>query len=156
MLRRTTVLMAVLGLIPILILTGCENGNEGDENETVISGYGDTESHRAGANCLSCHTAGGSGEGRFTIAGTVYQADGTTVYPNTTVKLYTGANASGDLVITVEVDGNGNFYTTEAVDWGAGLYPTVSSDNETRSMSSPTGSGACNSCHSGMSVIALN
>jgi hypothetical protein len=154
--RKTILLTAGLGLIPLLLLTGCENPNEGNEEETVISSYGDTESHHVGANCLSCHTAGGSGEGRFIVAGTVYQADGTTVYPNTTVRLYTGANASGELVITVEVDGNGNFYTTEAVDWGTGLYPSVSSDNETRNMPTPTGSGACNSCHSSMSVIALN
>ena len=154
MMRKTMLLTAVLGLVPILMLTGCEN--EENEDETVISSYGDTESHRAGANCMSCHTAGGSGEGRFTLAGTVYQTDETTVYPNTTVKLYTGADTSGELVITVEVDGKGNFYTTESVDWGTGLYATVSSDNETRNMTGVVTTGACNSCHSGTGVIMLN
>jgi hypothetical protein len=154
MLRKSIVLTAVLSLVPLLMLTGCENENE--ENETVISSYGDTESHRTGNNCMSCHTSGGSGEGRFTVAGTVYQTDGTTPYPNTTVRLYTGAAGSGNLVVTVEVDGNGNFYTTEAVDWGTGLYPTVSSNNETRSMTSIVTTGACNSCHSGTAVLTLD
>jgi hypothetical protein len=154
--KKAIILTAALGLIPILFLTSCTSENDESEDETVISSYGDTESHRAGNNCMSCHTAGGSGEGRFTVAGTVYQADGTTPYPNTTVTLYTGADASGELVITVEVDGKGNFYTTESVDWGTGLYPSVSSDNETLNMPTPTGSGACNSCHSGTAVITVN
>ena len=149
-------LTAVLGLVPSLLLTGCEDENDDDEHETVISSYDDTESHRAGNNCMSCHVSGGDGEGWFTVAGTVYQTDGTTPYPNTTVKLYTGADASGELVITVEVDGNGNFYTTEAVDWGMGLYPNISNDSETRTMSSVVTTGACNSCHSGTAVLTLN
>ncbi|MFC1619866.1 hypothetical protein ACFL45_07965 [Candidatus Neomarinimicrobiota bacterium] len=156
MIRKVRVMTGIVGLAGLFLWAGCEDPNDNNGNETVISSYGDTESHRAGNNCMSCHVSGGSGEGWFKVAGTVYETDGTTPYPNTTVRLYTGAGSSGELVITVEVDGNGNFYTTEAVDWGTGLYPTVSSDNETRSMAIVATTGACNSCHNGTAVLTLD
>ncbi|MFC1547068.1 hypothetical protein ACFL5M_00945 [Candidatus Neomarinimicrobiota bacterium] len=156
MIRKMTLLAVSAGLAGLFMWAGCEDPDDDGGNETVISSFGDTESHRAGNDCMSCHVSGGSGEGWFTVAGTVYETGGTTPYPNTTVRLYTGAGSSGELVITVEVDANGNFYTTETVDWGTGLYPTVSSDNETRSMASVATTGACNSCHSGTAVLALD
>ena len=52
---------------------------------------------------------------------------------------------------TLEVDGRGNFYTTESINWTAGLYPVVQSDQGFRYMVTPTTTGACNSCHDGSS-----
>jgi mono/diheme cytochrome c family protein len=151
---KTIMKTAVLPLVLAFMAIGCEN--EEGENETKISAYGDMESHHVGDNCLSCHRSGGSGEGWFTVAGTVYQPDLTTPYPDATVRLHTGADGTGTLAITVEVDGRGNFYTTRPVDWGTGLYASVSSASDTSAMLQVVSSGACNSCHDGVSTARIH
>ena len=125
-----------------------DDENDGNNSEEMASSYNETESHNAGNNCMNCHKSGGSGEGIFMAAGTVYNANGTAVYPNATVKLYTGPNGTGTLVKTIEVDGKGNFYTTGSINFGNGLYPTVTgtSGNISKMPESIT-TGACNSCH---------
>lgn len=122
--------------------------SEDSENSDQVSSHGDTESHNAGGNCMSCHKSGGEGEGWFNIAGTVYNEAKTAVYPNSTVRLYTGANGTGTLKYTINVDAKGNFYTTEAIDFGTGLYASVEG-TQTSSMYSPITNGQCNSCHGG-------
>lgn len=119
---------------------------EGDD-EKLVSVNGSTESHKAGENCMSCHKSGGSGEGIFVVAGTVYNSNKTAVYPNATIRLYSGPNATGTLVGMVEVDGKGNFYTTESTDFGTGLYVSVEGNTSTNHMISKVTDGACNSCH---------
>ena len=131
------------------VLVSCENDDDDNEgNNGMSSGYNDNESHNAGQNCMSCHNSGGKGEGTFTVAGTVYNASGKAVSPNATVKLDTGPNGTGSLVKTIEVDGKGNFYTTNSIDYGTGLYVTVtgSSGNISKMNSSITsGSSAARS-----------
>ncbi len=141
----------VLLMLPVfLVFQACEKeGNENEhETETKISKHNDDESHNAGENCMSCHVSGGEGEGLFVVAGTVYKESKTAVYPNTTVQFHTEANAGGTLVKSIEVDGKGNFYSTETLDFGTGLYTSVIGDSETKYMMSPVSIGACNSCHS--------
>lgn len=58
---------------------------------------------------MICHVSGGSDKGWFTVAGTVYDSEQTSVYPNATVKLYTGSNGTGELVATLEVDEKATF-----------------------------------------------
>lgn len=127
----------------IIALQGCED----EGNETKISSYNSDESHKAGQDCMICHVSGGDGEGWFTVAGTVYESGLTSIYPNATVKLYTGSNGTGDLVSTVEVDQNGNFYTTKIIDFGTGLYILVEGNTSTKNMYASITSGKCNSCH---------
>jgi len=92
------------------VLVSCENeDDENGENKDLSSSFNENESHNAGQNCMACHKSGGQGEGWFTAAGTVYNASGTAVSPNATVKLYTGPNGTGSLVKTIEVEGKGNF-----------------------------------------------
>ena len=121
----------------------CENG----ENETLISSYNSTESHNAGQNCMSCHRSGGSGDGWFTVAGTVYDSAQTSTYPNATVRLYTQANGAGTVKAVVQVDGYGNFYTTEPVDFEGGLYTSAEGSSDIKYMNSAITTGDCNSCH---------
>ncbi len=142
--KKTFVFTCLVGVFALSILASCEKNKN---NETKISAYNETESHNMGQNCMSCHLQGGSGEGWFKIAATVYDSLQISPYPNTTVKLYTGPNGTGTLKCTIEVDGNGNFYTTEDVDFSTGLYPVVSSNSGTNYMSSPIYSGNCVSCH---------
>lgn len=125
----------------------CEK-DENEANETKISTYQSTKSHNNGQNCMTCHVSGGEGEGWFKVAGSVYGAQQTDPYPNTTIKLFAESNGAGVLKATVEVDGLGNFYTTEDIDFGAGLYPVVIGVSGTESyMQEPVTNGQCSSCH---------
>lgn len=118
------------------------------ENETLISKNNADESHNMGQDCLICHVQGGDGEGWFRVAGTLYNNSQTSTYPNGNVKLTTEPNGSGALVKTIEIDSKGNFYTTETVDFGTGLYVGVfGTSGEQKFMTSKISTGACNSCH---------
>lgn len=143
--------MKLNGLLLLIIIVGfiiiaqsCEKENG---NETKISSYEGDDSHKAGQNCMNCHKNGGSGEGWFKQAGTIYDELKTTTYPNATVRLYTGPNGTGTLIQTIEVDANGNFYTTEGIDFGTGLYTSVQGNTTTKNMVSLITNGQCNSCH---------
>jgi cytochrome c553 len=118
------------------------------ENAKVISSNSGTKSHNMGQNCLNCHKSGGEGKGVFKVAGTVYNAALNQTSSNGTVYLYSGSNGSGTLVATIEVDGKGNFFTTETVDFSSALYPVVmGSGQDKHYMGSSITDGACNSCH---------
>ena len=47
----------------------------------------------------------------------------------------------------IQVDGKGNFYTTETIDFGEGLYTLAEGNTNTEHMNSKITSGQCNSCH---------
>lgn len=135
-------LFAVLIFGIASFLQSCEKGNE-----TKISSFSSKESHNMGQNCMTCHSSGGEGEGWFNAAGTVYDSLQTSTYANAIIKLYSGPNGSGTVKATIEVDGNGNFYTTDNIDFGSGLYPSVKGNNITKYMGSTITMGQCNSCH---------
>lgn len=138
-------------------LISCDKEDEG-ENKDLSSRYSENESHNAGQNCMSCHKSGGPGERWFTVAGTVYNSSETAVYPNATVKLYTGPNGSGTLVKTIEVDGKGNFYSTADINFANGLNITVkgTTGNKNKRASLVT-TGQCSSCYgSGTGKISVN
>ncbi len=136
---------STLSILIILLIGIISCKKEGDEFK--VSTYNDTESHNAGQDCMSCHKQDGSGEGWFNIASTVYDSLQLNTYPNNTIRLYTHANGTGTLKYTIQVDGKGNFYSTEDIDFGTGLYPSVESVNGTKYMSSSINSGNCTSCH---------
>ena len=112
----------------------------------VISKYNSTKSQGMSGNCMTCHKDKGEAkrDGWFTVAGTVYDETSSNVNPNTTIKLYTEA---GDLKHTIEVDAQGNFYSTEAIDFSVGLYPSATGVTSEIHMSFPITTGQCNSCH---------
>ena len=143
--KRNFLNILILSIIIAVVFQSCEK--EEFENETKISSYDSKESHKAGQNCMDCHKSGGSGEGWFTIAGTVHDSMKTSTFPNATVKLYTGSNGTGILMANIQVDGYGNFYTTENVDFGSGLYTSVEGTSITKYMNSTITTGQCNSCH---------
>ena len=131
-----------------MMLTSCEKEGEG-ENETKISYNRDSESHNEGQNCMGCHRQGGEGEGRgwFIVAGTIYKAASNSTLPNGLVELYTGPGGTGTLAYKIEVDAKGNFYTTEDIHFGNGLYPVAVGSQSRKYMSDPVTTGQCNSCH---------
>ncbi|WP_455219670.1 hypothetical protein [Kaarinaea lacus] len=154
---RKNILMLLIVLLQLFLIIGCDSSEDDDDDgDSRISLHNTSISHRAGQACLNCHSVGSSNEYQFRTAGTVYNLTETAVYPNTTIYLYTSANAAGNLVATIEVDALGNFYTTQNIDWGNnGLYPVVESSQGMRFMLSPTSDGNCNGCHTGNSLSRI-
>lgn len=116
---------------------------------TFISTHGSMAGRSMSGNCMDCHLPGAT-EGAFTIAGTVFRGDGTTRDPNGTVYLF--ATPNGDvtkdsIIATIDVDGNGNFYTTHPYDLSGAFYPAVISGDTLHHMQTITNVGSCNSCH---------
>ncbi len=123
----------------------------------LVSARGGARSHEVGSNCMACHQAHGPGPGLFTAAGTLIGPDGA-AYPDGAIELRSGAAGSGDLVLRIEADSNGNFYTTEPLPLpDVSLFPTVYNrdDKLANFMPFPTASAACNVCHVGSAVIRV-
>jgi hypothetical protein len=133
----------------VLLITGILGSckKETSSDVTNISSYDESRSHNEGKNCMQCHVSGGEGYGWFTVAGTVYKSDLVNTYSNATVKLYTENNGGGILKYTIKGDNLGNFFTTEQVDFGSGLYPVVEGTSGTQYMPFSVKTGECNSCH---------
>lgn len=145
------IVLGFAALASAMIFQSCES--EGGD-EVNISRYNGDESHNKGQNCMNCHKSGGEGEGWFNVAGSVYNNGLIASYPNATIKLYTGPNGTGTMVKIIEADGQGNFFTTEDIDFGEGLFPAVQGANTTHYMTTVAASGQCNSCH-GVSTTKL-
>ncbi len=145
MLQKKQILLLLLLGLSTFIFQSCEK-DEG-KNEKKISMYGGDESHNKGQNCMECHKSGGEGEGWFNVAGTVYDTALIATLKNTTIKLYTEANGGGQLKYTFEGDAKGNFYSTDDINFGDGLFPSVQGPTGTQYMSTSVKTGACNSCH---------
>lgn len=124
---------------------------ESEYGSATSSQTSSNDSHNAGRNCMDCHKPGGGEAPVWKVAGTAYNEALTATNSNATVKLYTGPNGTGTLKYTLQVDAKGNFYTSSTIDFTGGLYPSVTGVTTTNSMSSPISSGACNSCHNGVS-----
>lgn len=156
-------------VIVLLACLGCDDGDEGPfigdpdyERDpaldvTLISTHGEAISHNVGQNCMQCHQQFGPGPGLFTAAGTIHDIDGAP-HPDGVVELRTAPGGGGELVLRIEADANGNFYSTEALPLpDMPVFPTVYSDDGARTigMPFPTASAACNVCHAGGAVVRL-
>ena len=97
---------------------------------------------------MSCHKTGGTGEYIWLIAGSVYKVDQITPSPNGTIYFWTGPGGTGELVATLQIDANGNFFTTSSLIPALGAYPQVRGiSGATKAMSTLVVTGDCNSCH---------
>ena len=145
--KKTSIItLQFIVLISITIIQSCAKAS----TKVVVSSSNSKRSHNLGKNCMSCHTNGteaGNEGGVFHIAGSVYDSTFSNANPNSTIYMYTGPGGTGTLKYTIPVDQKGNFYATGGVDFSAALYPVVQGLTSTYHMSSPTTSGACNSCH---------
>lgn len=95
-----------------------------------------------GADCISCHTRGGPGEGTFTIAGTVFTNKyGIDPLNNATIRV---TDSTGK-VVTLRSNTVGNFLANDTVT--PPLSAEVEVDGQIRAMSTTVDTGACNSCH---------
>jgi hypothetical protein len=118
-------------------------------------------SHNAGTDCMSCHKAGGTGRGIFTVAGTVYMGSGGPQV-SATVSIYPQGSTTAQATLTT--DGLGNFFTTQTV---AALVPAAGQQfvqgvnvvirptgGSSRAMLGVVSNGSCNSCHSQAGGVA--
>ena len=77
-----------------------------------------------------------------------YDKTGTGFEPNGNVKIFRGPNGTGTQMDNIEVDGNGNFYTTHFLSFEEGLYPSVVfTSGEVKYMNDKIYTGNCNKCH---------
>ena len=140
---RTLIRMHLLRILsPALLLALAACGGDGDTPSTPSDPV--RTSHNAGRDCLRCHS--------FSVAGTVYRDDGA-VYPGAVVRLTTRPGGGSDVVLSVTADASGNFFTSEPVSWGDGLYTDVQGTGARRLMEAPVTAGACNSCHAAQTRI---
>lgn len=138
---KITLIIAIFTAFTVFI--ACNHAKEGETNNSAANS---TRSHNVGQNCMSCHKKGGEGEGWFSVAGSVFHSN-LSPAQNVVVKLYTQPNGQGELKKTIPGDLLGNFYTTDIMGFGAGLYPAVEFDGTVSYMSGSITYGACNSCH---------
>lgn len=145
------------GCIFLTMISSCKKFPD-INNETNISEFGDDESHYNGRNCMDCHSQYGEGDGWFTLAGTVEGNAG-----NSLIELY--RDKSSPYFMAIEVDGEGNFFTTEPIDFGSnGILVGIRTGTKFEWMEQDededhqdVGSdgeiyyGSCNTCH-GVSV----
>lgn len=159
----TRILKLTLAFSFITFVVACAE-DEDREGEILNSSWAASASHtdaRRGNNCRSCHAPGG-GLPVFTVAGTVYDVGFTSPTPVSTnatinqinIELASDA-AFNTIVATIQVDGNGNFYTGESIS-PAGLYARVVDVDETVmggdvhfAMTDSLTHGDCNLCHTG-------
>ena len=135
-------------LAVVIIFTSYSCKKEG--NETNISQHNQSNSHNIGRNCMDCHKSGGEGKGWFVVAGTAYtNAAGTSTLANSTVKIYSEKNGGGTLLATINGDALGNFFTTENINFGTGVYPSITGTGAEKFMGSSITNGQCSSCHGG-------
>jgi hypothetical protein len=81
------------------------------------------------------------------------------VLPVGNVELRTAPNGQGELVHSLDIDGNGNFFTTEELPFPeSALFPFVKGPGAagTGFMPFPTISGTCNVCHVGGQRVRVN
>lgn len=142
-------------IIILFIITSCKKDNAGGGSKS--SAYGGTESHNVGKACLGCHNTGGGNDFWWTVAGTVYKTGETDLNPNSAVYLFSGRQPDGKLLLTLQVDSKGNFYTTQNIDFSKGLFPAVKSiSGDVRYMPDSAVSGNCNDCHvAGKRIVVL-
>lgn len=131
-----------------LIWTACSEKQEDPVPKSIYSVNGGTSSHNNGEICQNCHVTGGAGKYDFIVAGSVFKSDTVTPSPNGILYFWSEQGGTGELVATLEVDANGNFFTTFSILPGEGAYPQMRGvSGDVRNMPIPASTGACNSCH---------
>jgi hypothetical protein len=144
--KRNLFIGLVLVSFSAFVIESCEESGCG---RSLSSSYHSHESERMTGNCMDCHSPnGGAAAGCFKVGGTAYDSiPADSAVKNSVVKLYTKPDGGGELVVTLQVDQSGNFYTTSPVSFANGLYAAIISKTGTRYMPAAVLNGSCNSCH---------
>ena len=133
-------LLTVFLLVITFTFVKCKKWTQG-KNDTEISKHGDDEGHKKGQNCMNCHYTEGQGDGWFSVGGSVYGSVG-----DGTVYLY--KDWASPAIDSIEIDADGNLYTTEPIDFVDGLHVSIKSgDGTEQHMTGKIFNGQCNLCH---------
>jgi hypothetical protein len=126
------IISVVIALLIILSAISCEQ----EKNNGAMG-----SSHNAGKNCISCHS-------NFKLAGSVYNKSFTKIYSGVKIKVTTQSNGQGSVLVTMNSDNSGNFYTGTSISFGSGVFVSAENTSGTvQYMNTSITSGACNSCH---------
>lgn len=129
--------LSFLMLCLVIVMISCTDDSSDSDNSNTYS-----SSHNTGKNCLGCHS--------FKVAGSVYNSGITAAYAGAVMKITSQANGAGTVLATLTSDKTGNFYTNGSVNFGTGVYVSITGTGGTvKYMESAITSGACNSCHNG-------
>ena len=138
------VVLVAVCVIGAILIDGCKHGQC---NGGGTSAHGSMHSHNEGENCMSCHHADTEAP-CWEIAGTVFHPGGATTLPNATLLLFSRPLGQGTLLDSIDFDGLGNVYTSDAVSFGLGIFPAVlTPSGDTAFMNESIRDGACNRCH---------
>ena len=130
-------LIAILFLGMAIGFFACEEEDD-DELDGQSSAMG--TSHNTGKNCMGCH--------QLTVAGSVYSKALIAAFQGATIELTTQPNGAGTVIGTFTTNKSGSFYTSSSINFGTGVYVSVTGSSGTvKHMASTITSGACNSCH---------
>ena len=133
-------------IILLFLFQSCQKGSG-----SASSQYGQHKSHNHGKVCFECHGTGGDNEYWWKVAGSIYKSDLSSYNPNGTVYFYKGTGQNGVLIKTIEVDGNGNIFTSETINSTDSLYIGLqNTSGEVKYMPAPTTDFNCNHCHDGV------
>jgi hypothetical protein len=156
------VLLALIVIVSVSFMAAQKDKNfdEGSRcGKQMSSKANGAKSHFFGISCNNCHgVKADKADGCFSISGSVYDEARARIHKNPVIKLYTEQGAKGKLVAVLYGDANGNFYSTQKIDYSQGLYPSLYGTPGTREpekhMTRMTFTGDCNKCH-GKNVEAL-
>jgi cytochrome c553 len=143
---KKTLFLLVL-IVFISVVQSCSHYDEVMKNPEESSAG--ESSHNAGENCMSCHHSSNNEASQrwWYVAGTAYKKSNSSKAEGK-VELWTGPNSSGELLHTLIIDPNGNFYTERILNFKGGFYPVVvNKQNKRNEMNTKTVEGSCNSCH---------
>jgi len=144
---KTVKILLTLLAIGGLLWSGCSK-KEIKPTTNVYSVNGGTSSHKNGTVCMDCHNSTATVTYQWVVAGSVYKADHTTAAPNGVIYFWTNANGTGDIISTLEIDANGNFFTNVSILPGLGAYPQLRGfSGDIKNMPVLATTGNCNSCH---------
>ena len=149
---------SVFGFISLFLLAcgsgGGSSSTSGDGGSSSGSAIPLRTSHRAGEDCQTCHTSGGSAEahGVYYASGTIYTGAGAP-QTNGTVRLY--VHNTNTVAALIETDDSGNFYHLDPIQGlsdGSGQLVEgadveVETANGRRTMPGLITNGGCNGCH---------
>ena len=144
---KLSFLFLTLSVLSFLFIS-CQKGSG-----TASSKYGQHKSHNHGRACFHCHGTGGDNEFWWKVGGSIYKPDLTSYNPNGTVYFYNGTGQQGALVKTLEVDGNGNIFTSETMPADSLYIGLQSSSGNVKYMPDKTNDFNCNGCHDGKSHV---
>lgn len=135
--KRLTVSLGFLCILTFWMIS-CSKST----NNRKISSHGEADSHNKGQNCMNCHYQEGPGEGWFTVSGSVSGA-----YTDHSVRVSDAVTQ--ELLVVVEVDQLGNFYTTEGVNFSNGTTVDIidGQGQVIQDMITIVTNGQCNLCH---------